>query len=88
MNSLDARALDAFIYAYPLHEMSRMRAATSPRKLPGIGFAGNATDGTERWCNTLIRNRQLLGAGGSRVVTPNNDTLYINAWLDLRDGHW
>lgn len=30
--------------------------------------------------------RQLLRAGKSRVVTPNNDTLYTNAWLDLSDG--
>lgn len=83
---LQALALEAFVYAYPLHEMTRMRAATSPRKLPGVGFAGDGADSTLRWANCLIAARQLLGAGGSRVVTPNNDTLYLNAWLDLDAG--
>ncbi|MEO7940141.1 MAG: DUF1254 domain-containing protein, partial [Burkholderiaceae bacterium] len=30
--------------------------------------------------------RALLTAGKSRVVMPNNDTLYLNAWLDLSAG--
>jgi hypothetical protein len=85
-DALEALALEAFTYAYPLHEMTRMRAATSPRRLPGMGFAGDGADSTQRWCNTFIAARQLLGAGGSRVVTPNNDTLYLNAWLDLGPG--
>jgi hypothetical protein len=88
MNGTDLQALarEAFVYAFPLHEMTRMRAATSPRRLPGVGFAGEGADSTLRWANCLIAARQLLGAGGSRVVTPNNDTLYLNAWLDLGEG--
>jgi hypothetical protein len=88
MNDSDLQALarEAFVYAFPLHEMTRMRAATSPRRLPGAGFAGDGADSTLRWANCLIAARQLLGAGGSRVVTPNNDTLYLNAWLDLDEG--
>ena len=83
---LQALAREAFVYAFPLHEMTRMRAATSPRKLPGVGFAGDGAHSTQRWANVFTATRQLLGAGGSRVVTPNNDTLYLNAWLDLNEG--
>jgi hypothetical protein len=83
---LQTLAREAFVYAFPLHEMTRMRAGTSPRKLPGVGFAGDGADSTLRWGNVFTATRQLLGAGGSRVVTPNNDTLYLNAWLDLSEG--
>ena len=31
-------ALQACIYCWPLYEMQRMRAATSARKAPGLGF--------------------------------------------------
>lgn len=78
-----ALASQAFEYAYPLHEMTRMRAATSPRRIQPQGWAGDGPDSPLRWCNTWVHMRKLLGAGGSRVVTPNNDTLYSNAWLDL-----
>lgn len=83
--ALRTLATEAVTYAYPLYEMSRMRAATSPRKC-AVGPAGDTPDSPQRWCNVFIHARKLLGAGQSRVVTPNNDTLYSNAWLDLRDG--
>lgn len=79
-------ALQAAIYAWPLYEMRRMWAATSPRKTAGHGFAGEGPDSPQRWCNVFIHTRQLLKAGTSRVVMPNNDTLYTNAWLDLSQG--
>ena len=78
-------ALQACIYCWPLFEMQRMRAATSARKAAGLGFAGDSPDSTQRWCNLFTHERALLTAGKSRVVMPNNDTLYANAWLDLRD---
>ena len=80
----DALAHEAIVYAFPLYEMSRMRAATSPR----VCSAGPASDDPAsplRWCNVLVHARQLLTPGRSRVVTPNNDTLYTNAWFDLID---
>lgn len=83
--ALLALALEAVTYAYPLYEMSRMRATTSPRKCD-VGLAGDSPDSPLRWCNTFIHARALLGAGRSRVVTPNHDTLYSNAWLDLSNG--
>lgn len=85
MNRQD-QALEAFLYAYPLYEMARMRAATSPRRLPALGFADRSPEGPQRWCNAFVHMRELLTAGTSRVVTPNNDTLYSNAWIDLDAG--
>ncbi len=76
-------ALQACIYCWPLFEMQRMRAATSARKAPALGFAGDSPESTQRWCNLFTHERELLSAGKSRVVMPNNDTLYVNAWLDL-----
>lgn len=79
---LHTLAEEAVVYAFPLYEMSRMRAATSPQRTDNAGEAPKP----QRWCNVFTHARQLLGAGKSRVVTPNNDTLYTNAWLDLGDG--
>ena len=79
---LQTPAEQAVVYAFPLFEMARMRAATSPRRTE----AGAQAPEGQRWCNTFVHARQLLRAGGSRVVTPNNDTLYTNTWLDLGAG--
>ena len=57
----------AVLYTYPLYEMARMRAATSPRRTE----SGDEAPAPQRWCNTFVHARQLLRAGGSRVVTPN-----------------
>jgi hypothetical protein len=82
----DALALQACLWLYPLYEMARMRAATATRR-DGQGRFVDADPGsTKRWVNTFIHARRLLGAGGSKVVTPNSDTLYSNAWLDLSRG--
>ncbi|MBL8337975.1 MAG: DUF1254 domain-containing protein, partial [Rhodoferax sp.] len=83
---LHSLALQAAVYAWPLYEMRRMRAATAVRKADGLGFAGGDPDSPMRWCNHFIHTRSLLRAGTSRVVMPNNDTLYANAWLDLSHG--
>ena len=83
---LYSQALQACIYCWPLFEMQRMRSATSARKAPGQGFAGDSPESTQRWCNLFTHERELLTAGKSRVVMPNNDTLYANAWLDLSAG--
>ena len=83
---LRSLAIQACIYTWPLYEMQRMRAATSARKAPGQGFAGDSPESTQRWCNLFTHERELLIAGKSRVVMPNNDTLYANAWLDLSAG--
>lgn len=84
-NANEALARRAVTWAWPLYEMARMRAATSPRRHRGES-AGPSPESSLRWCNVLIHARELLGPGASRVVTPNVDTLYTNAWLDLREG--
>ena len=60
-----------------------MRAATSPRRNAAGAFAGADATSRVRWVNLSGHTRELLDAGNRRVVTPNNDTLYTNAWLDL-----
>ncbi len=81
-----ALARDAVLYTLPLYEMARMRAATCPRRRREGAFADERPDGTLRWVNHLVHTRQLLGPQHRQVVTPNNDTLYSNAWLDLSQG--
>jgi hypothetical protein len=76
-------ALLAAVYAFPLYETMRLRSATSPRRNRSGEFAGDSVDSPLRWCNCYHHARQLLGAGKSRVVTHNNDTLYSTAWLNL-----
>ena len=82
----DAIAFQACTYLYPLWEMARMRAATAPRRDGGGRTVDADPATTRRWVNTFVHARRLLGAGASRVVTPNHDTLYTNAWLDLSRG--
>ena len=88
--SLHALAREAFIYALPLYEMQRMLSASSPRKRSDGAIADPSPqagpESTWRWVNLFSHTRQLLGPANRRVVTPNNDTLYTNAWLDLSDG--
>lgn len=84
--TLSTLAADAFVYTFPLFEMLRLRAATAPRRNAQGRFADDTRDGTRRWLNTFAHSPQLLKAGESRVVTPNYDTLYSSAWLDLRQG--
>jgi hypothetical protein len=87
---LDSLARAAVTYTLPLYEITRMLAASSQRKNP----AGRVADpdphagpeSTWRWVNLFGHTRRLLGPADRRVVTPNNDTLYTNAWLDLSEG--
>lgn len=82
-NDVQQLARDAVLYTLPLYEMARMRAATCPRRDRAGRFAGDGPESTLRWINHLIHTRELLGPQHRQVVTPNNDTLYTNAWLDL-----
>jgi hypothetical protein len=86
MNDLHDAARRAVIYSLPLYEMARMRAATCPRRGPGGEFAAADRDSTLRWCNGFTHSRALLTPANREVVSPNNDTLYDNTWLDLSDG--
>jgi hypothetical protein len=99
LNTSIQLADDAVTCFFPMYEMARMRAATAPRHLdlpkiapsnaPRNGLKNppsDARDSPLRWSNAFVHARQLLSANKSRVVTPNNDTLYTTAWVDLRQG--
>ena len=79
-------AREAVTHTLPLFEMARMRAATSPRKHPLHGFAASEPGSTLRWVNFFFHTRRLITPADREVVSPNNDTLYTGAWLDLADG--
>ncbi|WP_417224097.1 DUF1254 domain-containing protein [Achromobacter spanius] len=63
-----------------------MRAANTARKHPAQGFAGDSPSSRMRWLNQFTHTRRLRGPDDKEVVTPNNDTLFTNAWLDLSEG--
>lgn len=65
-------ARQAFFFAFPVYEMSRMRQ----RML--------AAPGAE--INSLRHRSTLSGPADRYITTPNNDTLYSAAWLDLSAG--
>lgn len=77
---------DTIVQALPLFEMMRMRAATTARRHPTRGYAANDPLSTLRWVNQFTHTRRKLGPDDREVVSPNNDTIYSNAWLDLSQG--
>lgn len=81
-----ASARDAVVATLPLFEMARMRAANTARKHHSAGFAGDTPTSRMRWVNQFTHTRRLRGPEDKEVVTPNNDTLFTNAWLDLSHG--
>jgi len=79
-------ARDAVVATLPLFEMARMRAANTARKHRSAGYAGDTPASRMRWVNQFTHTRRLRGPEDKEVVTPNNDTLFTNAWLDLSGG--
>ncbi len=65
-----ALARDAFRFGFPIYEMARTRAAAITRQP----------------INVLVHRRTLANDTSREVTTPNNDTLYSSAWLDLSNG--
>jgi len=76
----------ALIQTLPLFEMMRMRAATTARRHPTLGYASDHRDSSMRWVNQFTHTHRKLGPDDREVVSPNNDTVYSNAWLDLSQG--
>jgi hypothetical protein len=68
---LKAIAREAYLYSLPLTEMETVRA-----RLIGNGGAQN----------TIYARRVLADHTSRGVTSPNNDTLYASAWLDLSQG--
>lgn len=77
---------DAVVQTLPLFEMMRMRAATTARRHPVLGFASEDRASRMRWVNQFTHTHRKLGPDDREVVSPNNDTVYSNAWLDLSQG--
>ena len=69
--SLRVAARNAWLWGLPLVEMAEQRAA---RSAEGVKV------------NTFQHQRALITAKGQFVTTPNNDTLYSQAWLNLEKG--
>jgi hypothetical protein len=82
--TLPARA--AVIQTLPLFEMMRMRAATTARRHPVLGFASEDRASRQRWVNQFTHTHRRIGPDDHEVVSPNNDTVFSNAWLDLSEG--
>ena len=66
----------AFTYALPVYEMMRSRHLQI-EKVAAFGAPG---------VNRLYARTTLADAKTREVTTPNNDTLYSSAWLDLAGG--
>jgi hypothetical protein len=77
---------DVVVQTLPLFEMMRMRAATTARRHPVLGFAAPEPASAMRWVNQFTHTHRRLGPQDKEVVSPNNDTVYSNAWLDLSEG--
>jgi hypothetical protein len=71
-----AQLRNAFHFAFPIYEMMRTRSLTVA-KAQGFGLSG---------VNRLFARKTLADASARDVTTPNNDTLYASAWLDLKNG--
>lgn len=63
-------ALTAYVIGYPLVVMGRTQAVRT----------------CEEGVNSLIHSSRLYTSDDRDVVTPNNDTIYSDLWLDLRAG--
>jgi hypothetical protein len=74
--ALEARAtaIDAYIYAYPLVSMDMTRRVMSNVAQP---------EGSKSPMNQFARLRTYPPADNHSVTTPNADTLYTLAWLDV-----
>ena len=70
-----AKIVEAFTYAYPVYEAARTRYRAA--------FAAPAEDSA---LNRLHHSRLLADHTSRWVTTPNNDTLYSTAFLDLTGG--
>jgi hypothetical protein len=73
---LKAAAREAWLYGLPLIEMAGTRARA---------LSGQAA-GVPAGLNRFSHSRTLAGPAARGVTTPNNDTLYSSAWVDLTKG--
>ncbi|MEN9315898.1 MAG: hypothetical protein RIS35_2291 [Pseudomonadota bacterium] len=73
---LDALIDEAFTYAFPVWEIARTRHVDLTNPDPTLRIEAN----------TAWHDRRLCDHHARWITTPNNDTLYSRAWLDLSRG--
>ncbi|KPF79323.1 hypothetical protein IP88_02070 [alpha proteobacterium AAP81b] len=73
-----AQLRKAFRVAFPIYEVMRTRALQ-------LGKAQEAS-GVANLVNFILPRLTLADATSREITTPNNDTLYGSAWLDLAGG--
>jgi hypothetical protein len=72
-----ALGVRAYVYGYPLLDTDRVFLTSTSVNVPnGLGMGP---------VNEFSHIRRLADPGETLVVAPNHDTLYSEAWLDLRD---
>ena len=74
--ALAARTAAAVVWAYPLYAAAATRHHA----------VANAANPNRHPPNTLRHERSLSDHLARWITTPNNDTLYANAWVDLSAG--
>ncbi len=74
--SLDALIDEAFTYGFPIWEIARTRHVDLTNPDPALRVDPNAA-----W-----HDRRLCDHNARWITTPNNDTLYSRAWIDLTHG--
>ncbi|SDW13723.1 Uncharacterized conserved protein [Albimonas donghaensis] len=73
----------ACTYLTPLLAMETLRR----RRMAAAAAQGAAAQGAaEGGMNRLLHARKLLNHRSRQITTPNADTLYTDAWIDLRQG--
>lgn len=71
--------VEAYIYGYPLVTMEMTRRVMTNVEKP---------EGTHAPTNQLVRMRTYPNAAFRDVTTPNADTLYVMAWIDVGKEPW
>ena len=75
MSEVQEIAKEAYLFLYPTIETYKVMYAQVLM-----------SDGRPGCFNTFTHNTELAGPTDTTIVSPNNDTLYSAAWLDLRNG--
>jgi hypothetical protein len=65
---------EAYLYAFPLVLVDATKTVSTNAKTPSANRAP---------VNQFIHARKLLDASSRTVVSPNVDTIYTQAWLDV-----